>query len=652
MGRCRFSAFGALSLKPNRVAEADPEPSASPSRNDRKLRRALGFHPPTQPPAGLAAYLKAVDLRLDSELAPPGAGRSTPRPGLPDMRRHPAIVALVLVAALERADAQAPPPEDARGGGPLAAITGSEQLERQARRFVWDTRYDEAEAIYRRLLERDPADAGAGAGLALALARQNRLRDGESTARGVIERDPQAFEARLVLAEILLRTEHPGEALAEYDRAASIDPKDPRSAAGRARALAAAGQEDEARAVDEASAVWFASRAARDPKDLEVRLAHAAALLRLGRPEEALAEYDAVLGVDPKDREAGVGRARVLLRLERPREALEEAERAIAAHPVAAEAHGVLGTAELHLGRPAEGAATFARAAELDRWNPDYRIGTARCRWANADVAGARASCAEALGLDARNAEAEELLARIDSTPPPRGFRLFTALRWDFLSGDRDDWLQETVHLAWRARPDLVLGIGLDAYDRYDEHDVQVSGDCAWRFHEDWTWSTTLVYGPDAEVVARGAIDLELARGLGRGTTGFLRWRHSEFAGDVDVDLLSPGVELPVASKCSLTARYYLVDDSDTGRGDGGMLRLAIAPEDRWSGTAGVAYGTETFLTNTPEPATRGSDVLTLFAGLRWRASDRAQLRLDYDFEDHESAYTKHGIALGLAFDL
>lgn len=565
--------------------------------------------------------------------------------------RDPAPAAARAAGSTPRGDPSQQPGLPA-GGDPLAVVTNKDELKNQARRHVWDTRYDEAEAVYRRVLARDPLDAEAGAGLARVLTRENRLHDAEELVREVLDRQPETFEARLVLAELLLRTERPTEALAEFDRATSIEPMDPRSAQGRSRALSACDREVEARAADEATATSLAARLTAHPEDLELRLALASALFRLGRLEEALAEYEDALRRDPRDREAGLSCARAMLRLDRPEEARARVERLLVDHPQSAEAHGLRGAVQLRLGLPAEGEPSFARAVELDRWNPDYRLGIARCRWAQADLAGARASCAEALALDARNREVQELLARIDSTPAPGDFRLWTGFRFDHLSGDRDDWTQETVHLGWRAREDLVLGMGADAYHRFGEDDVQVAADCAWRISEPWTWSTTLVYGPDVEVVARGVIDTEIARRMGPSTTAFLRWRHSSFPDDIRVDLFSPGVEFTCGSDCSLTARYFLVDESETGRGDGGSLRLAIAPEGRVGASLGVSYGTETFLTNTPNPATRDSDVLTLAAGLKWRATERVHLRLDYDYENHESAYEKHGLALGLALDL
>jgi YaiO family outer membrane protein len=577
-----------------------------------------------------------------------GASLHAPARVSPDMSRERILVALLVASSYARAQETGSTP----AASPAAAVTNSEALKQQARRFVWDTRYDDAEAAYARVLERDPHDAEAGAGQARVFARMHRMQAAEELARGVLDREPKAFEARLVLAEILLSTQRAEEALTEFEAAGAIDSMDPRSALGRSRALADCGREDESRAADEATASWLSQRLASQPGDLEVRLARAQALLRLERPQEALVEYQDVLRREPRNREANLGCARALLRLDRPGPALARVDEMLDEDPDVAEAHGLRGTVELRQGRSVEGEAAFARAVELDRWNPEYRLGVARCRWARSDLAGARAACAEALALEPENAEVPELLARIDASPPPGDFRLWTGLRYDHLSGDRDDWWQETVHLTWRAREDLVLGIGADAYQRYGEDDVQISADCTWRFHEDWTWANTLVYGPGAETVARGAFDTEIARRLGATTTGSLRWRHSEFSGDVRVDLLSPGVEFACGPECSLLVRYYLVDDSQTGRGDGGAMRLSIAPERRLLGRLGIAYGSETFLTNTPDAATSDSEVFSFSAGFEWRASDRVHLRFDYDYEDHESAYVKQGVALGLAFDL
>jgi len=535
--------------------------------------------------------------------------------------------------------------------GVPGALTTSESLRKRARKHVFATEYDLAEADYRRLLERDGEDGESGAGLALALARQNRLSEAEKLARDLCTRTPASFEARLVLAEVLLRTGRAEEAIAEYEAAASVGRGDPRAPLGRARALFLSGRETEARAADARTADWLRELIRAQPEDAELRLALARALARSDRTEEALAECEEALRLLPAEVEPRIERARILLRMGLAGEARDEADRALEEDPRCAEAYGLRGQISLRLGQAESAEADYRCAAELDRWCSEYPIGVARARLARGDAAGASASCAEARSRDPESAEVADLELQLGREPVRKSFRLDTGLRYDRLSGNREDWWQETVHLAWRANEAWTFGAGVDVYRRFGEDDGQVSADATWRFRDPWAWSVAVFGGPDAEVVARAGVDTELSRRLGRGATAYLRYRHSEYAGDDRVDLVSPGIEVALGPRASLLARYYHVEDSEAGPGNSGSLKFTHDPEGKVSESVGIGYGSETFLVNAPNAATRASDVLTLAASVAWQVSEGVRLRVDYDYEDHTSTFEKHGISVGLSFD-
>jgi YaiO family outer membrane protein len=524
-------------------------------------------------------------------------------------------------------------------------------LKGRAQVLVWSTRYADAESDYRRVLADDPIDLEAQTGLALTLLREDRFEESESRTRGILRVLPRDVESRLLLGEILLRTDRPVEAQAEFERASELEPANARARLGRSRALAAAGREAEACAVDEGTAAALSERASQHSEDVESRLALATALSRLDRPEAALAQYEIVLARSPDHLEAELGRATMEMRLGRLEAARAHVRSLLLGHPGSAEAHALEGQLHLRSQRHDEAVQAYALARELDPWNAQYRVGVANGLAARSDVEGARAVCAEALALDPYSHEVRDLMSRLDAIEVPGKFRLDLGLRFDRLTGPADDWSQETAHLAWRARPDLTIGAGIDGFQRFGEDDVQYEADFAWRFSDPWTFSGAYAYGPDAAVVAQTAVDAEIARRVGASSTAILHWRHAMYEAGVRTDIVSPGYEFPVGPHENLLLRYYFVDSSDTGDGNAGSARLELFPEGPVRTRVGIAYGSESFLSTTAAEAIRTGNVLTLFAGVEWRCSKRARLSLGYDYEDHSSSADKQGLAIGFTVE-
>ncbi|HEV8113263.1 MAG TPA: tetratricopeptide repeat protein [Planctomycetota bacterium] len=527
----------------------------------------------------------------------------------------------------------------------LGALKGRAQV------FVWSTRYPEAEVDYRRVLEVAPLDVAASTGLALTLLRENRFEEAERLVREVLAVQPMDREASLLLGEVLLRTERAAEAQVEFERALAREPADPRARLGCARALSACGREAAARALVEATATDLAARLDEHPEDTEARIARATALIRLARVEEALAEYESALGRSPGNLEAELGRASLEVRLGHLAEAGKHIESLLLGHPDSAEVHGLEGALLLRLGRDAAAGRAYASAVELDPWNTEYRLGIANSRSARTDIDGAREACDEALSLDPWSHDVRDLMSRLDQTEVPGRFRFDAGLRFDRLTGSGDDWSQETAHLAWRACPDLTVGLGIDGFQRFGADDVQATADCTWRVSDPWTLSAAYTYGPDAEVVARSAADVEVARRVGDSSTALLHLRHTSYAAGVRTDIVSPGFEFPCGPNESLLARYYFVNSSDTGDGHAGSLRLEFFPEGPVRTRIGVAYGSESFLATTAGQAIQTSEVLTMFAGVEWRCSSRTRVSLAYDYEDHRSTSDKQGLALGFTVE-
>jgi tetratricopeptide (TPR) repeat protein len=126
-----------------------------------------------------------------------------------------------------------------------------------------------------------------------------------------------------------------------------------------------------------ARALPLLEAAVRDhPDDLATRETLGYALETLGRPEEALRAYEAILGIEPGRESTLPSAARVLARLRRPDLARSGMQRTIALNP----------------------------------WCSDYHLGLARACGQAGDWPGAIAACREAIRLNPELFEARALL--------------------------------------------------------------------------------------------------------------------------------------------------------------------------------------------------------------------------------------------------
>ena len=142
-----------------------------------------------------------------------------------------------------------------------------------------------------------------------------------------------------------------------------------------------------------------------------------------------------------------------------------------------------------------------------------------------------------------------------------------------------------------------------------------------------------------------------MTRPLARWITPSLRFRWSDFVGDVYAASLAPGVELTLAPQLVVLARYFFTHSSDAGNGHAASVRVSLFPEGEWSFYGAVAYGRETYLADTVEDVVRGVNVLTLATGVVWRIREHLGLRLDYEYENRHGSYTKHGVGVGFNID-
>ena len=85
-------------------------------------------------------------------------------------------------------------------------------------------RLDEAEAVYRQILDKHPDNAKAHAHLAIIYVKRDQFDKAADEFRKVIKTDPEASQAHLDLAQTLTRLDKPEQAIMEYREAIRSDP--------------------------------------------------------------------------------------------------------------------------------------------------------------------------------------------------------------------------------------------------------------------------------------------------------------------------------------------------------------------------------------------------------------------------------------------
>jgi YaiO family outer membrane protein len=514
----------------------------------------------------------------------------------------------------------------------------------RARILCWLHRDADALPDYDRVLQAAPRDTETAVARARTLARLDRVDEAEQALRGAIAGHPRGADAHLALGTLLLQRGRADEATASFTRARALAPGDPVPLVGLARARAAAGDTAGAMTARQDALAAFDRLLVRDPDDRDARVGRAQLLAALGRDGDALADYDRTLATSPRDVEALLGRVPILLRHDRLDEAAAAARAAVALDPRSTDAWVALGEVQTRQRRLDEAAQAYTEARTLSPHAVEPVLGLARLRLQQDDRPGARAVNQDAVDALAR-------IARADEVPPDHMFRLYLTGRYEALTENRSDWWQGTAVLGVRPRPGTSFFFGLDQYHRNDRDDTQLSIGAGQALPGDFALAGSFAYGIDAEVIAQEIYEVEVTRPLAPWITPSLRFRWSDFTGDVYTASLSPGVELSWQSYAALLLRYYFTHSSDAGDGHAGSVRLSLFPEDRWSFYGAIAYGRETYLANTVENAVSGLDVLTLGAGIVWRVRDALGIRLDYEYEDRRGSYSKHGVGVGVIVD-
>jgi Flp pilus assembly protein TadD len=168
------------------------------------------------------------------------------------------------------------------------------------------------------------------------------------------------------LGRVLYQLGRRDEAMAEYEKASELDPKDAAPHNGLGNVLADLGRRDEAMAE-------YKKASELDPKDEAPHYNLGRVLIQLGRRDEAMPEFKKASDLikkaserDPKDASLHYYVGDVLAQLERRDEAMAEFKKASKLDPKDAAPHTGLGSVLADLGRRDEAMAEFKKASELD----------------------------------------------------------------------------------------------------------------------------------------------------------------------------------------------------------------------------------------------------------------------------------------------
>jgi len=230
-------------------------------------------------------------------------------------------------------------------------------------------RFGEAEALYRRVLDKTPEQPDALHLLGMVHAQTGRVEPGVAMIRRAIARNPRASDYHVNLANILLATGRPGEAAAAYRAALTLKPGEPTAGTNFPKAVMA--EADRRFDADDlaGAASWYRLFALLQPDSLDAVFNRAVALRRAGRAEEAHTAAARAAALQPRLSRAHAEAGMALNDLGRPAAAAKCFEHAVRLEPANAEFRNALGAALLADGRVEAADAAFREAAAVA---PDY----------------------------------------------------------------------------------------------------------------------------------------------------------------------------------------------------------------------------------------------------------------------------------------
>ncbi len=219
-------------------------------------------------------------------------------------------------------------------------------------------RLREAEKIYSRVLKAAPDNFDALNRLGAVKLQQGQIGEAQRLLTAAVKANPRAAGAWCNLGQALHALKRAPEALECLDKARALAPDDPAILNAHAHLLITLGRPADALAE-------FQEVLARVPNHVEARLNSGLTRAMLGFPELALADFDAAQQLAPGHPGVHYNRGVALLKLGRYAEAVAANDRALAVAPDYANAQLNRGKALMQLNRADEAIAGFAKALEI-----------------------------------------------------------------------------------------------------------------------------------------------------------------------------------------------------------------------------------------------------------------------------------------------
>ncbi|MDB5460776.1 MAG: repeat-containing protein YrrB [Caulobacteraceae bacterium] len=304
---------------------------------------------------------------------------------------------------------------------------------------------DEAESLYRRILEADPREPTALYLYGLFNMETGQVEVAERLLSQLVEVRPGNAEAHVALANLTYGRGRHEQAIAGYREALAIQPGHPVALVNLASILLERGFVDDgdfdgaidvcraaialladpapahtvlgrillaAGRIDEAAEAYRAA-VARSPANLAALAGLALALIGGGDGEAALGAADTALALDPDCLDACHARGSALLVLHQPKAAARAFEHGVALAPAQARMHLGLGDAYAELDRTHEALKHYWRAAELEPASKSAHANLGSVLYRCGDLENAERHCRLALAADPNMVVVHQNLAGI-----------------------------------------------------------------------------------------------------------------------------------------------------------------------------------------------------------------------------------------------
>lgn len=245
---------------------------------------------------------------------------------------------------------------------PSEAVDAKPDESGKAFTYLQQGRLDDAELIYRKILQRQADNADALHFLGVLQAQRLNLAEAAELIDQALVLDPGNATAHSNRGNVFRMQGRNEEALASYERALALAPESVEARINQADVLVDLGRHQAALACYDALLLLM-------PDQRDVQLKRCRVLTVLGRFEEALAGCDQALAIRSDDPEIWLHRGQVLAALKRHADAVVSYDRVLALKPDSVKVFNDRGIALRHLQRRTEALHSFDRALTL---NPGF----------------------------------------------------------------------------------------------------------------------------------------------------------------------------------------------------------------------------------------------------------------------------------------